>query len=459
MRIAIVGAGPTGFFLAAALSKSGPDQLTIDMFEKTPFPFGLVRFGVAPDHGKIKSVTKGFQSTMDEERFSFFGNLTLAEAERGGTLTIEELNRHYDGVVLTVGCQDDQKLGIPNEEAQNSYSATRFVGWYNGHPEDRDLEPNLKISRASVVGAGNVAIDVFRFLASSHDRMSSTDASDHSLESLKSSTINELDILIRRGAWDVAFTNPEVKELLDFEDIKFTFSPELPPLEQPPAYADRRSTRNMEVFHELARREVSNPRMVVNFRFQVSPICLGVDASNRVSEVEVVHNDLVYRETRSEITAGDQKSTFPCQLFIRSVGYRGRPLSGVPYDERSGLIPCDSQGRVQDLDGHTVPGLYVSGWMRRGPSGVIGTNKKDAQDVADAILADIHTLRASAPEQYQHFRQELIDRGAVTKQDWNLLDRWEVRTGKSLGRPRKKLVTLGEVLEALQNEKSATPAG
>lgn len=459
MRIAIVGAGPTGFFLAAALSKAGPDHLTVDMFEKTPFPFGLVRFGVAPDHGKIKSVTKGFQATLDEDRFSFFGNLTLAEQERGGSLTMEELIRHYDRIVLTVGCQDDQKLGIPNEDAENSFSATRFVGWYNGHPEDRKLNPNLEITRAAVVGAGNVAIDVFRFLASSHERMAATDASDHSLDALKNSTLRELDVLIRRGAWDVAFTNPEVRELLDFEDVQFTFSPELPPLEQPPAYADRRSVRNLEVFHELAGRKVDNPRLVVNFHFQVSPCRLGVAQDGQVCEVELVHNDLVYGESRSSITATERRTTLPCQLFIRSVGYRGRPLARVPFDTKTGLIPCDTAGRVLDLDGKVVPGLYVSGWMRRGPSGVIGTNKKDAQEVATALLADSLPGPSAGPQEYQAFRQDLIGRGAVSKEDWNLLDQWELRSGESSGKPRRKLVTLDQVMEALQSAKSATAAG
>lgn len=459
MRIAIVGAGPTGFFLAAALLKSGPEDLTVDMYEKTPFPFGLVRFGVAPDHGKIKSVTKGFQATMNEDRFSFFGNLTLSEEGQGGTLGMDELRSHYDRIVLTVGCQDDQKLGIPNEESGNSFSATRFVGWYNGHPEDRWLNPDLKITHATVVGAGNVAIDVFRFLASHHDRMAVTDASDHSLEALKTNTIKELDVLIRRGAWDVAFTNPEVRELLDFEDVQFTFDPALPPLDQPPAYADRRSTKNMEVFHELAQRQVTNPRMTVNFRFQVSPTKLEADADGRVKSVELAHNDLTFGETRSQITSTDKRSTLPSQLFIRSVGYRGRPLAGVPFDQKSGLVPCDAEGRVKDLKGDLVPGLYVSGWMRRGPSGVIGTNKKDAHDVAGAALADSHKAPLSSAAEYESFRADLLSRGAINKEDWNHLDAWEVRAGTALGKPRRKLVTLEDVQKALSEEKSAAPAG
>ena len=448
MRIAIVGAGPTGFFLAGALLKSGPESLTVDMFEKTPFPFGLVRFGVAPDHPKIKSVTKGFQKTMDPPRFRFWGNTTLAE-QGGAGVTVEELQKHYDRVVLTVGCQDDRKLGIPFEDSTNSFSATRFVGWYNGHPDDEHLNPNLKVSHATIVGAGNVAIDVVRFLASTHERMGMTDASDHSLASLRDSSIEEIDVLVRRGAWDVAFTNPEVKELLDFEDIQFNFFPELPPLEKEPAYADRTSIKNLTVFHELAERRVEKPRMVVNFRFQVSPKELRTDDTGAVSAVEVCHNKLEYGETRSQITQTDETSVYPSHLFIRSVGYCGRPLEGVPFSERSGTIPCDSVGRVIGEDGQAVSGLYVSGWIRRGPSGVIGTNKKDAQEVADALLEDALEGDVSSPEELAAWQSGRLKPNAVTKEDWAVLDEWETTQGSSNGRPRRKLISIDEVLEAL----------
>ena len=456
MRVAIVGAGPTGFFLAASLFKSGPENLTVDMFEKTPFPFGLVRFGVAPDHPKIKNVTRGYQKTMDDPRFSFFGNVTLTEDGAQGHILAEELLKHYDRVALTVGCQDDRKLGIPYEESKNSYSATRFVGWYNGHPEDRELNPNLQIKHATVVGAGNVAIDVFRFLASPHDRMSVTDASDHSLEALKTNSIEEIDVLVRRGAWDVAFTNPEVKELLDFEDVQFRFYPDLPPLESPPPYADRTSTKNMEVFHELAKREVENPRMTVNFRFQVSPKELRVDDQGQVMEVEVCHNELEIGETRSQLRQTDRTSVYPSQLFIRSVGYRGRPLAGIPFNPKWGLIPSDKEGRVTDMDGKIVEGLYVSGWMRRGPSGVIGTNKKDATEVGGVLLQDVRNHTITSDQEISDWRKALLAAGAISKEDWGLLDAWETREGEQLGKPRRKLVTLAQVQDALNKVKTAS---
>lgn len=449
MRIAIVGAGPTGFFLAGALLKKGGDDLTIDMFEKTPFPFGLVRFGVAPDHPKIKLVTKGFQKTMNSEKFCFWGNISLAEQNGTGAVTAKDLLSHYDRVVLTVGCQDDRKLGIPFEDSKNSYSATRFVGWYNGHPDDERLNPDLQVERATIVGAGNVAIDVVRFLASTHSRMALTDASDHSLEALRESQIKEIDVLVRRGAWDVAFTNPEVKELLDFEDIQFQFFPELPPLDKEPPYADRRSIKNLTVFHELAERRVQEPRLVVNFRFQVSPKEVRVDENGAVSAVEVCHNELEFGETRSQITQTDRTSVYPSQLFIRSVGYRGRPLEGVPFDDWKGTVPCDSVGRVMDEDGQAVPGLYVSGWIRRGPSGVIGTNKKDAQEVADAVLEDAVSGQTSTAEDFAAWQESVLVPEALSKNDWAIIDQWEISQGSDTGRPRRKLVSVEQVRRAL----------
>lgn len=455
MRVAIVGAGPTGFFLAASLLKQDP-ELTIDMFEKTPFPFGLVRFGVAPDHPKIKSVTRGFQKTMNNERFHYWGNVALAECGQPGDVTATELLEHYDRVVLTVGCQADRKLGIPFEEARNSHSATRFVGWYNGHPNDEKLDPDLQVRHATIVGAGNVAIDVVRFLISPHTRMSATDASDHSLEELARSQIGEIDVLIRRGPWDVAFTNPEVKELLDFEDIEFRFFPELPSLEEPPFYAGRTQLKNMEAFHELQDREVTEPRLVVNMRFQVSPRELRVDANGAVEAVEVCHNELEYQSARSVIRQTERTSVLPSHLFIRSVGYLGCPLEGVPFDKKGGTIPCDAKGRVLSEDGKPLPGLYVSGWIRRGPSGVIGTNKKDAQEVAEALLLDVHKAELSSPEEYQQFLETLRQRGALDKNDWVRLDEWEVRQAGDSGRPRRKLTSLDEVREVLANEQEAS---
>lgn len=450
MKIAIVGAGPTGFFLAGALLKDGGEALTVDMYEKTPFPFGLVRFGVAPDHPKIKSVTKGFQKTMDHPRFQFWGNIALSEESGPGLVEVKELLHHYDRVILTVGCQDDRKLGIPFEESAGSFSATRFVGWYNGHPDDEHLNPDLQVKNATIVGAGNVAIDVVRFLASGHNRMAVTDASDHSLEALKASRLEEIDVLVRRGAWDVAFTNPEVKELTDFQDVQYRFFPALPPLAEPPAYADRRAERNLEVFHELAQREVENPRLTVNFRFQVSPKELRVDEAGRVTAVEIGHNQLEYGETRSNIRETDQTTVLPCQLFIRSVGYQGRPLKGVPFDGKNGTIPCDQAGRVLGPDGRPIAGLYVSGWIRRGPSGVIGTNKKDAHEVAEAVLQDQleRTLPPGDPDPlYERLRPQ-----AVSKEDWNRLDQWETEQGSPHGRPRQKLINVAQVMQALARQ-------
>ena len=456
MRIAIVGAGPTGFFLAKSVLDQAGEDWRVDIFEKTPFPFGLVRFGVAPDHPKIKSVTKGFGKTLDDPRCHFWGGVTLAEQGRSGTFGVEDLLQHYDRVALTVGSQDDRKLGIPFEEAKNSFSATRFVGWYNGHPEDGGLAPDLSVSRAAVVGAGNVAIDIVRLLISAPGRLSSTDISDTALEALDASSIREVDVLVRRGPWDVAFTNPEVKELLDFADVRYTFSPPLADFAEVPPYADRRATSNMEVFRELESRQVEKPRCVVNFHFLVSPRELRIDDAGRVTSIEIGHNLLESDETTSWVSDSGRSSTLPTGLFLRSVGYMGRPLAGVGYCTRKGVIPADPQGRVFDGDEVHVPGLYVSGWMRRGPSGVIGTNKKDASDVAEAMLSDQRTGQRSSDSEFTGWHSRVVGPVAITKDDWSHLDQREIASGQPNGRPRRKFLSAAEVAEELAARKSVS---
>lgn len=449
MRIAIVGAGPTGFFLAkSVLDQAGP-QWRVDLYEKTPFPYGLVRFGVAPDHPKIKSVSKGFAKTLEDPRCHFWGGLTLAEADRGGHFTVSELLQHYDRVALTVGSQDDRKLGIPFEEAKNSFSATRFVGWYNGHPDDLELSPDLSVARAAVVGAGNVAIDIVRVLISKPDRLASTDISDRALQSLELSSIAQVDVLVRRGPWDVAFTNPEVKELLDFEDVRFTFSPPLSQFDQTPPYVDRRASSNMEVFRELEARQVDNPRRTVNFHFLVSPRELRIDDQGRVVSMELGHNTLEMDETSSWVSDSGRSTTLETGLFLRSVGYMGRPLEGVGYCPRRGVIPADPSGRVFDHAGAHVPGLYVSGWVRRGPSGVIGTNKKDASDVAQAMLGDHRAGSISAESEFEAWHARVVRPSAITKDDWRYIDQREIALGQPNGRPRRKFLSAAEVAEEL----------
>lgn len=455
MRIAIVGAGPTGFFLAQSILKKADDSWRVDIYERTPFPFGLVRFGVAPDHPKIKSVAKGFSKTMADPRVNFYGNVTVTEANGDSSPSLEEMLKHYDRIALTVGSQDDRKLGVPNEESKNSFSATRFVGWYNGHPDDLNLAPNLDVKRATIVGAGNVAIDIFRLLISTTDRIKVTDISDVALAEMDKHTIPEIDVLVRRGCWDVAFTNPEVKELLDFEDVQFTFDPPLPSMDDAPEYNDRRTTRNMEVFKELEARKVANPRQTVHFRFQVSPKELKVDGQGQVSGAVLGHNDITFGETRSSIKDSGRTSEIETQLFIRSVGYRGRALKGVPFHDSWGVFPTGEAGRIVGEDEKPVTGLYASGWIRRGPSGVIGTNKKDANEVAGAMMEDGPREGLSSAADFEAFIGSVAGDGVITKSDWDQIDALELANGEKEGRPRRKFLSADEVADAL---KASAPA-
>ncbi len=454
MRIAIVGAGPTGFFLAKSLLDQGGEDWRVDIFEKTPFPFGLVRFGVAPDHPKIKSVTKGFSKVLADSRCHFWGGVKVAERDHGGDFSVESLLEHYHSVALTVGSQDDRKLGIPQEESKNSFPATRFVGWYNAHPEDLGLNPNLKVERAAVVGAGNVAIDILRLLISLPERLAPTDISDQALEQLRASSIKEVDVLVRRGPWDVAFTNPEVKELLDFEDVQFTFDPPLAEFFETPPYADRRATNNMAIFLELEARTVAAPRATVHFRFLVSPRELEVSSNGAVQGIQLGHNTLVVNDEGSKLSDSGRTSTLPSGLFLRSVGYLGRPLHGVSYCDRRGVIPADAEGRVVDAMEQPVSGLYVSGWMRRGPSGVIGTNKKDANEVAQAIIADGAVRPVGSDAQFEEWLASSIHQKAISKSDWEHIDAREIALGQANGRPRRKFLSATEVAQELSSRVS-----
>ena len=450
MRIAIVGSGPTGFFLAKALLAQAADDWRIDIIERVPFLYGLVRYGVAPDHEKIKSVTKGYAKTLADPRVELLAGISVQESSgEAADTTVPELLEHYDRVFLCVGSQDDRRLGIDGEDAPNSYAARRFVGWYNGHPDDEHLAPNLAVKSAAIVGAGNVAIDIFRILMSKPERLHPTDISEKCLEALAGSQLDTIDVLVRRGPWDVAFTNPEVKELLHFEDLQYTFNQKLPSLDDAPAYADRTKLKNMEVFLELQERKVENPRLTVNFHFQVSPKKLELNEEGLVTGMVLGHNDLTYQEERSSISDSGRTSPLATDLFIRSVGYRGRALLGVPFHDKWGVVHSDDEGRVVNEEKNHLPGLYVSGWFRRGPSGVIGTNKKDAVQVAKAAMADEREGSISSAESFSSWRGKLAEK-AVNKQGWDQIDAEELRRGEAQGRSRRKFLNSQEAIDSLK---------
>jgi ferredoxin--NADP+ reductase len=468
IRIAVIGSGPAGFYAAGHLLKqSDADSsaaIEVDMIERLPTPWGLVRSGVAPDHPKIKSVTRVYEKTAAHPRFRYFGNVTFGEH-----VSREDLLEHYHAIVYATGSPLDRPLGIPGEDLPGSHAATEFVGWYNGHPDHTGLEVDLESAeRAVVVGNGNVAIDVARMLVLTPDELAPTDTADHALDVLARSRVQEVVIVGRRGPAQAAFTNPELLELGELTDADVIVDPD--ELERALAVHDEAaeqdvtSRRNVEILREYSQRTPTPGRKRVVLRFLLSPTALLAGDDGALAAVELVRNELVADERGTlRALASDERETIPAGLLFRAIGYRGIPLPGVPFDERRGVIPNEA-GRIVHADsGQRQTGEYVVGWIKRGPSGVIGTNKKDAQETVDAILADLGaaassngTSRVLAPATPDAEALERLLRerqpDVVTYEGWSSIDRHERALGERSGRPRVKLTRIEEMLRVAAGE-------
>jgi len=453
LRVAIVGSGPAGFYAAGQLlkCKSHPDLcVQVDMFDRLPTPWGLVRGGVAPDHPNIKAVSRVYEKTAAHPEFRFYGNV-----EYGVDLSHADLVERYHALVFAVGAQTDRRLGIPGEDLPGSWAATEFVAWYNGNPDYRELEFDLSHERAVVIGNGNVATDVTRMLALTRDELATTDVADHALEPLAESKVREIVVLGRRGPAQAAFTNPELLELGEMSDADVLVDPrdvELDPLSRAFIESDTATTtakKNVEILRGYAAREPSGkPRRIV-LRFLVSPVeILGYD---RVEGIRICRNELVEDESgalRARRTEATEE--LECGLVFRSIGYRGMPLEGLPFDERRGVVPNDC-GRILVGDA-PLRGEYAVGWIKRGATGIIGTNKRDAQETTDLLLEDLDAGRLLDPADPDRDSLEALvaERTAdlVTYAGWEAIDRAEKAAGEPHGRPRVKLCSFEELLDA-----------
>ena len=451
MRVAIVGSGPSGCYAAGHVLKARPDA-EVDLLERLPTPWGLVRGGVAPDHPKIKSVTRVYEKTAADPRLRFFGNV-----EVGRDVTHEELASWYDAVVYAVGTAGARPLAIPGEDLAGSHSATEFVGWYNGHPDHRDLEVDLRrADRVVVIGNGNVAIDVARMLCLSRDELAGTDIADHALDVLSAGTVREVVVLGRRGPEQAAFTTPELLELGELDGVDVIVDPGELELADDlrETGLDAAAQRRTEVLHEYAARPPRGAAKRIVLRFCAAPVRLV--GGSHVEGVEVVRNTLRRgADGRIGAVATDQVETIDAGLVLAAVGYTGRPLAGLPFDAHRGRLPHDGHGRILAADGRPLAGAYVAGWIKRGPSGVIGTNKKCAQETVDALLADAEAGRlappaADAPRHAEAVQALLRERvGAlVTYAGWEAIDARERDAGAAQGRPRIKLSRRRELLQA-----------
>lgn len=440
LSVIIVGAGPSGFFAADALLKAR-DDVQVLLMDRLPTPYGLVRYGVAPDHPKIKSVTAAFERTCQDPRVTFVGNVDV-----GRDVTVHELQQHADAVLLTVGASSDRSLGIAGEELHGSMSATEFVAWYNGHPDYAERTPDLSVEHAAVVGMGNVAVDVARILAKSVDELRATDIADHALEVLAESQIREITMLGRRGPAQAKWTTKELRELGELEHADIDVVPDELTLEagtEGDINVTPAAQKNYELLQTFAAQRPQGKARVLRIRFRVSPIELGGDG--RVSSMLVGRNRLVANDGRTQAEDTGERFEWPAGLVLRSVGYRGVPLDGVPFDDRQGVIPNEA-GRVVTEGGTTVNGLYVAGWIKRGPSGVIGTNKADAMETVRALLDDL----PGSGQDLGGVVRLLNDRGVqhVDFDGWLRLDAAEREAGEAEGRPRVKVTARDAMLTA-----------
>jgi ferredoxin--NADP+ reductase len=433
LRVAVIGSGPAGFYAAGSLL--GADiPVEVDLIERLPTPWGLVRLGVAPDHPKIKSVSRAFEKIALQPGFRFLGNV-----EVGRDVQPDELLEHYDAVVYAVGAQTDRRMGIPGEDLPGSWAATEFVAWYNGHPDYQELEFDLSGERAVVIGNGNVAVDVARMLALTPEELAPTDTTHAAIDVLDNAGIREIVMIGRRGPAQAAFTTPELIELGELAGADVIVDPADLEGAEP---TDTNSERNVAVLHEYAAREPEGKPKRLLLRFLLSPVAILGDT--RVEAIELVHNRLEADASgalRSAPTG--ETETLECGIVFRSVGYRGVELPGVPFDE--------SRGTIANEDGRVAPGVYAAGWIKRGPSGVIGTNKKDAAETVELLLEDLRDAPRKDRPAEEH-DQLLDERGVrpVIYSGWTAIDEHERAAGENLGRPRVKLVSWAELLAAAE---------
>ena len=445
LRVAVVGSGPAAFYAAAALLASEDPPVEVDMIERLPTPWGLVRLGVAPDHPQLKTVSKAFEKIAARPGFRFLGDV-----EVGRDVTHEELDALYDAVIYAVGSQTDRRLGIPGEDLPGSWAATELVAWYNGHPDFQHLEFDLTHERAVVIGNGNVALDVARMLVLTQGELAPTDTTDAAIAAISMCGIREIVILGRRGPVQAAWTSTELGELGELEGAEVVVDPaelELDPTSAAELEgASNVVQRNMELLREFAARPRGSKPRHVTLRFRTSPVA--ILGEERVEGVEVVRNRLE-PDDRGSVRAvpTDEREVIPCGIVFRSVGYRGVGVPGVPFDEAAGVI-ANVGGRVVD-EGQAVPGIYCAGWIKRGPTGVIGTNKKDATETVELLLED---ARAGLlpPRSGDTIDDLLEERGVdvVMYAGWERIDQVERARGETQGRPRVKLCSWDELLAA-----------
>ncbi|MDA1353525.1 MAG: FAD-dependent oxidoreductase [bacterium] len=442
LRVAIIGSGPSGFYAAEALFKTGM-SVTVDMFERLPTPFGLLRGGVAPDHQRMKSIASAYEKIAMNDGFHFFGNVCI-----GRDLTIEELRHYYDALIFACGTESDRKLGIPGEDLPGSHTATEFVGWYNGHPDYQSRQFDLSQKAVAIIGQGNVAIDVTRILAKSPSELMSSDITENALVALRNSNVEDIYLIGRRGAAQAAFTQLEIQEMGELDESE----PVVPELELNDAdrdeiAANNKARKNIEVLERFFNSSLSGKKKRVHVLFLKSPVA--IEGNGRVERL-VLEKNALSGEAGSQRAQGiGETETLNVGLVFRSIGYRGLPMPGVPFDPARGVFPNEG-GRILD-EGKPVCGMYVTGWIKRGPSGVIGTNRKDSIETVQTLIDDIPSLKPADKRDSDDLQSLLLERGVkvLTFSHWQTIDKLEREAGEKVGKPREKFTSLTDILSAL----------
>jgi len=448
MRVAIIGSGPAGFYAAEALLRRTDTVVHVDMFDRLPTPFGLVRGGVAPDHQSIKAVTRVYEKTAARPTFRFLGNVCL-----GQDVTVEDLRRHYHQIVYAVGNEDDRRLGIPCEGIARCTPATVFIGWYNGHPDYRQAKIDLSVSRVAVVGNGNVAIDAARMLLRTPAELEKTDVAAHALEALRHSHVREVYILGRRGPEQASFTPPELKEFGEMEDVDPIVAPEeLAGCAIPENGGNTQQEKNLKILQSFAARQPCTKAKKLHFRFLVSPTEIIADAEGNVGGIALEKNRLEVKPDGTVSARGTGEiEVLEVGMVLPAIGFAAKRIDGVPYDEKAKVI-ANEDGRVVDAVSRSViANEYVVGWARTGPHGLIGSHKGASAHVVEHMIADGAGLEARGLPEREAINSLLCQRGMqiVSFSDWKRLDDVEVARGERRGAPRDKIVDVGAMLEVL----------
>jgi len=445
LRVAIVGSGPSGFYATEALIKSDL-TVEIDLIERLPAPFGLVRSGVAPDHPKLKQAIEVYKKIAQNPEFNFVGNVTV-----GKDVSAKELQEMYHAVIYTCGAETDRKLGIPGEDLAGSYTATEFVGWYNGHPDYRDRTFDLSHETAVVIGQGNVAADVSRILAKSVDELKHTDISQHALDALAESKIKTIYVVGRRGPAQAKFASKELKEFLEIENCRAYIDPEEMKLnevsqQELEAKEGRGNKKNVEIFQKFAESEDSGKSRICISTFLKSPVRL--EGDGRLEKVVLEINELSGEPFKQSAKGTGKNIEIDCGILFRSIGYNGVPIEGVPFYDRWGTIP-NVEGRITaEQDGAVVPGLYTAGWIKRGPSGIIGTNRACAVETVEMLLEDVGKFATDKPGRESLYKiLDANDTQYINYPQWEKIDAAEVAAGESKGKPREKYTRRDEMLD------------